>query len=46
MVGLLGHGFLSSISNSWTSKKERKEETKNLRKLEISNESKAKCGVT
>jgi hypothetical protein len=27
-------------------KKERKEETKNLRKLVISNESKAKCGGT
>lgn len=45
MVGFR-HGFLSSISNSWTSKQERKEETKNLRKLEISNESKAKCGGT
>ncbi len=45
MVGV-GAWFLVLNFKFLTSKKERKEEIKNLRKLVISNESKAKCGGT
>ncbi len=39
----MGCGFFVFNFKFLTSKKERKQETKNLRKLVISNESKAKC---